>query len=132
MDLGRREILTGFMATLGAAAWAAPKEEKAMFGMIGKMTTAPGKRADVISLLLQAVQQMPGCLSYVVAQDAADENGIWITEVWDSKESHDASLDLPEVRKAIAAARPMIIGLSNDVITTPVGGYGLPPVKTGR
>ena len=83
-------------------------------------------------MLLPAVQQMPGCLSYVVAQDAADENGIWITEVWDSKESHDASLALPEVRKAIAAARPMIIGSSNNVITMPVGGYGLPPAKAGR
>ena len=103
-----------------------------MYGMIGKMTTAPGKRAEVISLLLQAVTAMPGCLSYVVAQDPADENGIWITEVWDSKESHDASLSLPEVRKSIAAARPMIAGFSNQAITTPVGGYGLPAVKTAR
>ena len=48
------------MATLGTAAWAAPKEEKAMYGMIGKMTATPGKRAEVISLLLQAVQRMLG------------------------------------------------------------------------
>ena len=99
-----------------------------MYGMIGKMTAATGKREEVISLLLRAVKAMPGCLSYVVAQDAADENGIWITEVWDSKESHDASLSLPEVRKSIAAARPMIAGFSNQTITTPVGGYGLPSV----
>ena len=100
-----------------------------MFGMIGKMITAPGKRSEVISLLLQAVTAMPGCLSYLVAQDTADENGIWITEVWDSKDSHDASLALPEVRKSIAAARPMIAGFSNQVITTPVGGYGIPREK---
>ena len=31
---------------------------------------------------------MPGCLSYVVAKDPADENAIWITEVWDSQASH--------------------------------------------
>ncbi len=103
-----------------------------MWGMIGKMTAAPGKRAEVISLLLQAVNAMPGCLSYVVAQDPADENGIWITEVWDSKDSHDASLSLPEVKKSIAAARPMIAGFSNQVITTPIGGYGVPTVKTVR
>ena len=99
-----------------------------MYGMIGKMTAAPGKRAEVISLLLQAANAMPGCLSYVVAQDPADESAIWITEVWDSKESHGASLSLPEVRKSIAAARPMIAGFSNQTITTPVGGYGLPAV----
>ena len=100
-----------------------------MFGMIGKMSAATGKRAEVIALLLQAVNAMPGCLSYVVAQDTSDENGIWIAEVWDSKESHDASLSLPEVKKSIAAARPMIAGFSNQVITTPIGGYGLPVVK---
>jgi len=132
MEFARREILCGLMATLGVTEWAAPKEEKAMWGMIGKMTAAPGKRAEVISLLLQAVNAMPGCLSYVVAQDPADENGIWITEVWDSKDSHDASLSLPEVKKSIAAARPMIAGFSNQVITTPIGGYGVPTVKTVR
>jgi quinol monooxygenase YgiN len=132
MEFRRREILGGLVATLVKATWAAPKEEKAMYGMIGKMTTSAGKRAEVLSLLLQAVKEMPGCLSYVVAQDPADENGIWITEVWDSKDSHDASLSLPEVKKNIAAARPMIAGFSNQVITTPVGGYGLPTAKTAR
>jgi len=120
------------VVTLVKATWAAPKEEKAMYGMIGKMTTAAGKRAEVLSLLLQAVKEMPGCLSYVVAEDSADENGIWITEVWDSKDSHDASVSLPEVKKAIAAARPMIAGFSNQTVTTPVGGYGLPTAKTAR
>jgi quinol monooxygenase YgiN len=114
---------------LAKATWAAPNEENAMYGTIGKMTTAAGKPAEVLSLLLQAVKEMPGCLSYVVAQDSTDENGIWITEVWDSKDSHDASLSLPEVKKAIAAARPMIAGFSNQAITTPVGGHGLPTAK---
>ena len=60
MEFGRREILSGFMATLGTAAWAAPKEEKAMYGMIGKMTATTGKRAEVIPLLLQAVRRCLG------------------------------------------------------------------------
>ncbi len=102
-----------------------------MYGMIGKMNVTTGKRAEVLSLLLPAVKEMPGCLSYVIALDPSDENGIWITEVWDSKDSHDASLSLPEVKKSIAAARPMIAGFSNQVITTPVGGCGLPTRKLG-
>ena len=131
MEFARREILSGIVAAAAVAGRAAPKE-KTMYGMIGKMITATGKRPEVISLLLQAVNEMPGCLSYVVAQDTADENGIWITEVWDSKESHDASLSLPEVKKAIAAARPMIAGFTNQVITIPLGGFGLPTVKAVR
>ena len=32
---------------------------------------------------------------YVVAKDAEDPDGIWFTEVWDSEQSHAASLKLP-------------------------------------
>jgi quinol monooxygenase YgiN len=131
MAFARREMLCSLMATLGLSGWAA-QEEKVMYGMIGKISAATGKREEVISLLLRAVKAMPGCLSYVVAQDAADENGIWITEVWDSKESHDASLSLPEVKRSIAAARPMITAFTNQVVTTPIGGFGVPTVKAGR
>jgi len=60
-----------------------------------------------------------------VATDPADADAIWITEAWDSKESHDASLTLPSVRQAIARARPLIAGFSDSHVTTPVGGYGL-------
>jgi hypothetical protein len=45
MEFRRREILGGLVATLVKATWAAPAEEKAMYGTIGKMTTAAGKRA---------------------------------------------------------------------------------------
>ena len=68
---------------------------------------------------------MPGCLSYVVALDPTDADAIWITEVWDSEESHRASLSLPAVQQAIAAARPLIADFGDSVATIPVGGQGL-------
>ena len=68
---------------------------------------------------------MPGCLSYIVAKDTIDTNAIWITEAWDSKVSHEASLSLPSVKEAIAKGRPLIAGFSDRVVTTPVGGTGL-------
>ena len=101
-----------------------------MYGLIGSMTAVSGRRDDLIAILTEAaVSNMSGCLSYVVAKDSRDETTIWVTEVWDSKESHDASLSLPSVTKAISAARPMISTFGNQVITTPVGGYGLPATK---
>ena len=100
-----------------------------MYGLIGKMVAAAGKREDLISLLLQGTEAMPGCLSYVIARDTVDDDGIWITEVWGDKASHDASLSLPGVKKAIAAARPMIAAFNKPVVTTPVGGQGLPAAK---
>lgn len=69
---------------------------------------------------------MPGCLSYIVAKDVKDENALWITEVWDSKASHDASLSLPEVKQAIAEGRSMIAGFGERFETIPAGGLGIP------
>jgi len=73
-----------------------------MYGLIGKMTTVAGKRDELIEILLGGTGEMPGCLSYVIARDPADADAIWITEVWDSQESHAASLALPAVQEAIA------------------------------
>jgi quinol monooxygenase YgiN len=96
-----------------------------MFGLIGKMTAVEGKREELIAILLADVDNMPGCLSYVIAKDASDESAIWITEVWDSKASHEASLLLPSVKEAIAKGRPLIAGFGDRVVTSPVGGHGL-------
>ena len=97
-----------------------------MYGLIGKMTAEPGKRDDLIAVLIDGVAGMPGCLSYVVAQDPADADALWITEVWDSKASHEASLALPSVQEAIARGRPMIAGFGPERFETePVGGHGL-------
>jgi quinol monooxygenase YgiN len=97
----------------------------AMYGLIGKALAAPGKRDELVAILLEGANEMPGCMSYVVAKDAADPNGIWITEVWDSEESHRASLALPSVKAAIARGRPLMAGFSERFTTEPVGGHGL-------
>lgn len=96
-----------------------------MYGLIGKMSAAPGERDALIAILLEGISGMPGCLSYIVARDPSDANAIWITEVWDSAESHKASLDLPSVQAAIAEARPLIAGFDSHQETEPVGGHGL-------
>lgn len=96
-----------------------------MYGLIVKMNVRPDERAAVAQLLLDATRSMPGCLSYIVAEDATDADSIWITEVWDSKESHAASLRLPAVQQAIACARPHITGFGERFATVPIGGFGL-------
>ena len=96
-----------------------------MYGLIGKMIAVEGQREALIAILLGSTGAMPGCRSYVVAKDGSDPNAIWITEVWDSKASHDASLTLPAVRDAIARGRPLIASFASSVATEPVGGYGL-------
>lgn len=96
-----------------------------MYGLIGKMNVVPGQRDVLIEILIEGVSGMPGCLSYIVAKDSTAPDAIWITEVWDSQESHQASLSLPSVQQAIAKGRPLITGFGERFETTPVGGQGL-------
>lgn len=136
MTLPRR----GFLALTGTAVIAplglpwvpvtATETASAMYGLIGKMTARSGKRDALVSMLLDATESMPGCLSYVIATDPADADALWITEVWDSAASHKASLGLPAVQELITKAKPLIVNVSNRVETVPIGGYGLG--KTAR
>jgi quinol monooxygenase YgiN len=95
-----------------------------MYGLIGKMRAAPGRRDDLVAILLD-VRAMPGCLNYIVATDPNDPDAIWVTEVWTDKASHSASLQLPEVRAAIAQAMPIIAGFESQTETIPLGGLGI-------
>lgn len=95
-----------------------------MYGLIGKMLAQPGQRDALAAILLESTGDMPGCLSYVIAQDATDENALWVTEVWTDRESHQKSLQLPAVQQAIAKARPLIAGFGERFETTPLGGHG--------
>jgi quinol monooxygenase YgiN len=97
-----------------------------MYGLIGKIRTVAGKRDELIAILLEGTGEMPGCLSYVVAADPGDGDAVWVTEVWESEESHRASLSLAAVQQAIARGRPLIAGFDPRFVTAPVGGVGLP------
>ncbi len=96
-----------------------------MYGLIGKIKAAPGQREALIAILLEGSAAMPGCRSYVVARDADDPDGIWVTEVWDDRESHRASLSLPAVKAAIERGKALIAGFGERFETEPVGGHGL-------
>ena len=96
-----------------------------MWGMIAKITLLPGRRDEMIEILKESAADMPSCLSYIVAKDAADENTIWVTEVWDSMASHDASLSLPAVKNAIPRGKAIVSNFERIAVTNPVWGAGL-------
>jgi quinol monooxygenase YgiN len=96
-----------------------------MYGLIGNFTSQPGKRDELIALMLQGVGDMPGCLSYVIAKDPTDADKLWITEVWDSEASHKASLQIPAVAATIKLAMPLIASFGDHIVTEPVGESGL-------
>jgi len=91
------------------------------YGLHGKFNTLQGKSEDLAKVLLQAAELMngaKGCQLYLISKDPTKENEVWVTEVWDSKEEHDASLNTPGVRELIGKAMPLLDG-------TPSGGQEL-------
>lgn len=129
MEIDRREfiVLTGAVGFAVAAPGVIARYGASdMYGLIGKIHVVPGKRDELVSILLDGVAGMPGCLSYIIANDSTDSNAIWVTEVWDSQKSHEASLTLPSVKDAIARGKPLIAGFGDRYVTQPVGGHGIP------
>jgi quinol monooxygenase YgiN len=95
-----------------------------VYGLIGQIEVVDGGRGELADLLTRN-GSMPGCRSYVVAFDQSNPNALWVTEVWDSKDSHAASLALPAVQEAIAHGRKLIVGFLTRIETEPIGGIGL-------
>ena len=119
----RRDMIGFTAAAIAASAIpAAAQEAKPRYGLIGQMLSQPGKRDELVGYLRDATGAMPGCLSYIIALDSANPDAIWITEVWDSQQSHAASLKLPAVQGAITKARPIIAGFGQRFETVPVAG----------
>lgn len=84
----------------------------------------------MIGILKGSAAEVPGCFSYVVAEDLANEDVIWVTEIWDSMASHDNSLSLPSVKVAKARARELVSSFEKIAVTSPVWGVGIADVSS--
>jgi quinol monooxygenase YgiN len=112
----RRRDFVGISAVAAVAAplaarHQASEETRTMYGLIGKMTAAPGQRDALAAILLEGTAAMPGCLSYVIATDPADADALWITEVWDDAASHKgtaADRRLRQPRRDRSPRRPRL------------------------
>lgn len=98
------------------------------YGYIGSMKTKPGHRPAVLDQLVagSAGLRAAGCQLYLVSASNTDDVTIWVSEVWQTKEQHDASLRLPEVQAAIGRVMPVLTGEFSSQEVTVVGGLGAP------
>ena len=98
-----------------------------MYGLQGKMLAKTGQRDALLAILLEASRgtPMPGCRLYIVSEIPAEPDAIAITEVWDDRAAHQASLQLESVRSLIAKARPLIATMEPAIELRPIGGQGL-------
>lgn len=96
------------------------------YGLIGHLMAKKGKGLELGKLLLEAadaLRELPGCYQYVIAVEELTPDRIWVTEIWESKDAHDRSLQLESIREVIQKAMPLIAEAPNlGVQTTTLGG----------
>jgi quinol monooxygenase YgiN len=124
--IDRRKFLEYLGAVSVTPILTSSQEASGMYGLIVRLTVVPSRQADLIGILKESAADMPGCFSYVVAKDSSDENAIWVTEVWESIASHDASLSLPSVKNAMLRGKAIVSSFDKIAVTNPVWGVGLP------
>jgi quinol monooxygenase YgiN len=96
------------------------EEEHPHYGLIGQIIAQPGQRAALAAILTEGRARMPGNFVYLVGEDTANPDALWVVELWADRQAHAASLDLPQVAAAIARGRPLIAGFGTRAEFTPV------------
>ena len=94
------------------------------YGLIGQMMAQPGKRAELVAILSEGTGAMTGNMAYLIGEDRANPDAIWIVELWETREAHAASLQLPAVQAAISKGRPLIAGFGTRAEFKPVAKTG--------
>ena len=98
----------------------------ARFGMVNKLVAHPGRREELVELLLAGTEgaAADGCELYLVNRAVDDPDAIWVVEVWRDEAAHRASLDNPETRAVIERGMPLIASFDGTKVD-PAGGVGL-------
>lgn len=98
------------------------------YGLLNKLTAKPGKRDEVVGILLESGKLLddPGCLMYLVSEAVDDPNTIYVTDLWTTKESHVEALKSPELRPFVERAMPLLEGRPEQIELRPAGGVGVP------
>jgi quinol monooxygenase YgiN len=98
------------------------------YALLNKLTTRPGKRDEVVEILLGSGRLIdnPACYLYLVSESTDDSNVVWVIDLWSSQEEHAAALKAPELRPFVEKARPLLEGMPEQIEIRPIGGKGLP------
>ncbi|MCU1648425.1 MAG: hypothetical protein JWN03_8700 [Nocardia sp.] len=91
-----------------------------MFSVFGRMTALPGRRDELIALLLKGLRaggEDSGLLGYSINAAFDDPDTIWLTQLWIDKDAHDATTRSEPVVAATREVGPLLA-------RQPEGGYG--------
>ena len=71
------------------------------------------------------MQTLEECRMYIVNKDASDVTATWVTEIWATKEAHEASLQMDSAKTLITKAMPLITAKPEQIELLPISGKGL-------
>ena len=98
-----------------------------MYGLIVKLTSVPGRRAELIEVLGgDDSYTVAGCLSFIVAEDTVDADVLWVTEAWENEASHQASLECPPSKPGLPPIESLVAGYQRIAVTRPVERHSHP------
>ena len=104
------------------------------FGMYNRFPARACERDRVVEILLRAAALMEGvdgCELYLVNTSPDNIDAVWVTEVWDSEESHGASLSIEGVAPLGEHLLPLLTASPEKIRVVPVGGKGWPDTEHG-
>lgn len=99
-----------------------------MYLLHGKLTAKKDRKRPLqnSTQASELVAGAAGCRLYVISNDEQDPQQVYVTEIWDDKTAHDASLQMPEVRQLIQQAMPLLDGMpTGGQELTILGGHGV-------
>jgi quinol monooxygenase YgiN len=97
-----------------------------VFANAGTLGAAPGRRDELVAHLTKRSDALAeiGCLAYEVGVNEDQPDTVFVVELWESAEAHQASLSRPDVQASIAEARPLLSGefggFRFDVVGSPL------------
>ena len=78
----------------------------------GKLTAKEGEGEKLTGIMKRAatlmLEKANGCELYALGHSEGDENTVYITEIWATKEDHEAPLAVEGVRELIGEAMPIL------------------------
>lgn len=93
--------------------------------LINKMTTKPGKRQEVIAIMLEAgisFNDNSACLLYLVSGSKDDPNAIWVQDVWTNQADHEAAMQTETMMRYIKKTIPLLEDMPEQFQVVPAGG----------
>lgn len=96
--------------------------------VIAKVTAQPGKRADVVAgmaPMMEHVESEPGTVTYILLEDAADGDVLWLYEQYTDQSAFDAHAGSDTMKALGASIGPFMAGRPELFFCRPVTGKGL-------